>query len=172
LQGRDQRAHLGGRVEGISDDDRLRAGLGDRFDLGEFGAWNDHARQRNTGLARIHEDLAQTSTHRLDQVGVVEDYQRRFATQLQPHPLDGLGGDRSDPASGSGGTGERHLVDVPMGDQCLTDLRAGSGEEVEHPRRIDNLERISPESHGAIAALKQLSISFAEGPPGATDTGP
>ena len=37
---------------------------------------------------------------------------------------------------------------------------------------IDNLERISPESHGAIAALKQLSISFAEGPPGATDTGP
>jgi hypothetical protein len=37
---------------------------------------------------------------------------------------------------------------------------------------IDNLERISPESHGAIAALKQLSISFAQGPPGATDTGP
>ncbi len=71
------------------------------------------------------------------EVGVVEDDDRRLATELEVQPLDLVGGDPCDVLAGVRVAGHRHHPDLGVADERVADDRAAAGDHVEHARRQD-----------------------------------
>ena len=126
-------------------------------------AGDDHPAPRHARLARVHEALADAGPHRLVEVGVVEDHVGRLPPELEDHPLEGARGQRRHPSADGRRAGERHQVDVGVGDEGLP-RRAPAGDDVEHARRQPHLVgRVGQDEGGEGGQLRRLEDDGAPG---------
>ena len=138
LGGGDQRAHLDvvafGRIAPL-----------DRLDLaGQVGdeavvdlRTGDHPARSRAVLARVPvRERLEVLDDRVE-IGVVEDDDRRLATELEVEPLDHVGRGPGDVLAGLGVAGDRDHPDLRVGDERVADGGPGPGHDVEHARRQD-----------------------------------
>ncbi len=70
--------------------------------------------------------------HRLVQIGIVEDNERRVAAQLEGHLLDPRRALLHQLGTHFGGTGERNLADLGVGGQLVADITGRTRDHTEH----------------------------------------
>ena len=85
---RDQRADLRRRIERIADLQRAHARQEARDEVLRDRSVHEHARAVRAHLARRIEIAEQRARHRVVEIGIVEDDDRRFAAELERHLLE------------------------------------------------------------------------------------
>ncbi|CAB4940839.1 unannotated protein [freshwater metagenome] len=104
-------------------------GGGERItDLVVAAGRGEHAGESHTGLTVVHETATDDVGDGLIEVRVLADDGGRLATELQGAALELLATDGADLATGSGGAGEAHLVDVGMTHEILAHLTVGGND--------------------------------------------
>ena len=127
-----ERAELAGRVQAVA---QLQA-VAMRRDVGhhlvEHAFVNVQARAGRTDLPAVEKDGGSRAGCSLFQVGIGEHEHRRLATQLQRHLLEIAKRGLHDAFAGSGGAGERDLVDIVVRGQRGACARAKTGHDIDH----------------------------------------
>ncbi len=140
MLGRDQRAHLGGRILGVTYS-QPGGGIHEQPDEPVV----DRALDQDPGagaavLPGIPEDSARSRRRRPLQVAVLEDDVRRLAAQLQGDPLDPVRSTAHDLPADLGRPGEADLGDVGVLDQAIAHHPPGAHHHVDHPLGDARLE--------------------------------
>ena len=129
---RDQRAQIGVGVLRVADDDLAHqfGHPGDEVVVEVRG--HDGAGGGGAVLAGVDQCTGHRSVHGGVEVGVVEHHERRLAAEFELGAVTLCGRGGHDPAAHRGGAGEGDDIDARVPGQRLADIRARSGDHVEH----------------------------------------
>src|SRR5664280_2419675 len=148
LPGADQRPADGAGVGGVTRG-QLAQDLRRRVHrLVEEPSGHDQPGGDGTTLAGVRADGECGGGARPPQVGVVQDHECRFASELEEDLLQGVGGGSHHPPSGGGGAGEAHLVHTRVAGQQGPDGVIRRGDDVDHAGGAVGLLGDQPAEHG------------------------
>ena len=122
-----QRPDLGGRVARVANGQLARLGRQRGGELVGHGGVGHDALGGHADLALVHERAELGGRHRLVQVGVGQDHQRRLAAQLQQHALEVAGRVLGDQPAHARGAGEVDPAHGRVGDQLVDHVGGGVG---------------------------------------------
>ena len=150
-----QRAHLGGGLERVAEDDLARPRRDPLDQLVMDVLVDDQPRTGHAGLPGGREDAGDDAVRGRFEVGVPEDDLRGLAAELERHPREVAGRALGDVDAGLGRAGERDLVDARVAHERAPDRRPVAGDDVEHAvgdarlgHELGQLER----GHGRVVA--------------------